>query len=51
VRPAAERAPPYLRDTYEQFEPAKADLRRQLGREPTDEELVAYAGRRRAGER
>ncbi len=41
---------PYLRVKHEQFEQARTDLRGQLGREPTDEELWAYAKRRDAGE-
>lgn len=41
---------PYLKDKTVQLERARTDLRRQLGREPTDEELFAYAKRRRAGE-
>lgn len=41
---------PYLKDKSVQVERAKIDLRGRLGREPTPDELVAYAKRQRAGE-
>jgi hypothetical protein len=42
---------PFFEQLREQREQAKDDLHRQLGREPTDEELLAYLlARDRAGE-
>jgi hypothetical protein len=41
---------PYLMHKHDEVQQARAVLRGQLGREATDEEIVEYARRERAGE-